>query len=131
MPTRIKLEIEGVALHPAARQRVISTSLRRMMGVVTGHGVVVVRDQYGVFKHPTGYYESRTVADVSSEPFKVWDSNVIYGPWLEGTSRRNATTRFKGYHAFRKATQKIQRDVPKVVQPVLAHMVGQLNGSSS
>jgi hypothetical protein len=129
MPTQ--LHVTGAALHPATRNRIMGRGLRDMMGVVTGHGVVVVRDQFVVFKHPTGYYESRTVADVSSEPFKVWDSNVVYGPWLEGTGRRNQTTRFKGYHSFRKATQTIQRDVPRVVAPVLARVVAQLNGGTS
>ncbi len=35
---------------------------------------------------------------------KVHDSNVVYGPWLEGVSSRNQTTRFKGYAMFRNAT---------------------------
>lgn len=130
MGSRVQVELDGVALNPAARQRVMSRGLRDMCGVVAGHGVTVVRDQFVVFKHPTGYYESRTVADVRSEPFKVWDSDVIYGPWLEGTSRRNATTRFKGYHSFRKATGTIQRDVPRVTQIIVNRVVGQLNASN-
>lgn len=125
--SQIRVEVNGTALQPAARNRIINTGIRRMLGVVTGHGVSVVRDRYTVFRNPTGYYESRTVAKVSGDPFMVWDSDVVYGPWLEGISRRNATTRFKGYHSFRKATQQIQRDVPRVVAPVLNHMVGQLN----
>ena len=37
------------------------------------------------------------------------DQNVIYGPWLEGSSTRNETTRFKGYATFRKTTQELQK----------------------
>lgn len=32
----------------------------------------------------------------------------VYGPWLEGVSSRNQTTRFKGYAMFRKTKQKLQ-----------------------
>lgn len=128
---QIRIELTGTALRPAARRAVMARGLRNMLGVVTGHGVTVVRDRYSVFKNPTGYYESRTVAKVSGDPFMVWDSDVVYGPWLEGVSRRNATTRFKGYHSFRRATGQIQRDVPRVVAPVLNRLVGQLNAGSS
>ena len=37
------------------------------------------------------------------------ESNSIYGPWLEGESARNATTRFKGYQSFRKTGQWLQK----------------------
>lgn len=58
-------------------------------------------------RHPTPYYETqinileRGIADRS-----VNDRGVIYGPWLEGTSSRNQSTRFKGYASFRRATQQ-------------------------
>ena len=125
----ITITTTGTALDPAAAARVMQRGLRDACGVVAGHGVVVVREHYGVFKQPTGYYESRTVADVGGGlPFKIWDWNVIYGPWLEGTGSRNRTTRFKGYASFRKATQKIQARVPQYTAQVWARVVGQLNG---
>lgn len=34
---------------------------------------------------------------------------ATYGPWLEGTSSRNETTRFPGYHGFRRAGQELDR----------------------
>lgn len=34
---------------------------------------------------------------------------ATYGPWLEGTGSRNQTTRFKGYHGYRKAAQELDR----------------------
>lgn len=60
------------------------------------------------FKAPTGYYESNVRIKNSNE---VWDGGLggpVYGPWLEGVGSRNNTTRFKGYHAFRKAAQALQ-----------------------
>lgn len=131
MAAHVRVELDGVALHPAQREAVMARGLRDMTGVVAGHGVSVVRSQFVVFKHPTGYYESHTVANVTKEPFEVWDSNVVYGAWLEGTSSRNQTTRFKGYHSFRKATSRIQKDVPRVCQVILNRVVAQLNGSTS
>lgn len=62
------------------------------------------------FKAPTGYYESNVrITNMSGSP-EVWDGGMAgpkYGPWLEGVGSRNNTTRFKGYHAFRKAAQAL------------------------
>lgn len=58
------------------------------------------------FKHPTGYYESHIRIKNTTAGPEVWDGGQlgpVYGPWLEGLGSRNATSRFKGYHAFRKA----------------------------
>jgi hypothetical protein len=66
------------------------------------------------FKNPTGYYESNVRLKNSSE---VWDGGQggpVYGPWLEGVSDRNNATRFKGYHAFRKAAQALDRRIEEM-----------------
>ncbi len=63
------------------------------------------------FKNPTGFYESNVRIKNSNE---VWDGGwggPVYGPWLEGVGSRNATTRFKGYHAFRKAAQALDQRI--------------------
>lgn len=63
------------------------------------------------FKHPTGYYESNVRVKNTSSGHEVWDGGhggPVYGPWLEGVGSRNATTRFKGYHAFRKAAAALE-----------------------
>jgi hypothetical protein len=66
------------------------------------------------FRQPTGYYESNVrIHNVSGSP-EVWDGGYAgpaYGPWLEGVGSRNATTRFKGYHAFRIASTKTQMKI--------------------
>lgn len=62
------------------------------------------------FKNPTGFYESNV--RITSSGNEVWDggwAGPVYGPWLEGVGSRNATTRFKGYHAFRKAADALER----------------------
>lgn len=72
-----------------------------------------------VLRNPTGYYESRIQHNMAGDLGFVHDSNVIYGGWLEGTSSRNQTTRFKGYHTFRLVTQRIDARCVDIAQGVL------------
>lgn len=63
----------------------------------------------GVYKADggsTGNYR-RNVRPVWKDQLSalITDGGVIYGPWLEGTSSRNETTRFKGYASFRKTVE--------------------------
>jgi hypothetical protein len=54
---------------------------------------------------------------------------LIYGPWLEGVSPRNFTTRFKGYQLFRLTKQFLEREiVPKMVKRHKRKMIRRLNG---
>lgn len=66
------------------------------------------------FKNPTGFYESNVRIRNTSSGHEVWDggqAGPVYGPWLEGVGSRNATTRFKGYHAFRRAAQALEERI--------------------
>lgn len=66
------------------------------------------------FQQPTGYYESNVSIHAASTGQEVWDGGQggpVYGPWLEGVGSRNETTRFKGYHAFRKAASALERRI--------------------
>ena len=58
----------------------------------------------------------------------VHDSNVVYGPWLEGVSSRNQRSRFKGYHMFRNARQTVQRIAKGVANKRIAEAVRKLGG---
>lgn len=73
-------------------------------------------------RNPTPFYESRVMHDRASSTGygRVHDSDVIYGPWLEGTGSRNSpVTRFKGYRSFRTATQRADTKAVDVAQHVL------------
>jgi hypothetical protein len=48
---------------------------------------------------------------------------VIYGPWLEGTGSRNATTRFKGYASFRRAAQVTRSRVRHIAGGVVSQYI--------
>lgn len=70
------------------------------------------RTFHSSFRQPTGYYESNVEISHEMGGPVVTDGGLagpVYGPWLEGVGTRNATTRFKGYHAFRNAARDLQR----------------------
>lgn len=78
------------------------------------------------FKNPTPYYETQVRIDRQRDEVTIDDRGIVYGPWLEGTSSRNQTTRFKGYAMFRKATQYVQGKVTVIAERVVAKTVGKL-----
>ena len=53
---------------------------------------------------------------------------VTWAPWLEGTSKRNSSTRFAGYHLFRKTAQELRKRAPEIGQQELDKIMPQLGG---
>ena len=53
---------------------------------------------------------------------------VTWGPWLEGTSKRNQSTRFKGYHLFRKTRLELDRQAGPIAEQVLLKYLPQIGG---
>lgn len=81
-----------------------------------------------VLRHPTGKYQRRIrAAAETSGRVVVDDQRSVYGPWLEGTSRRNQTTRFKGYSTFRRVLQQVEGKAPAIAQQVVARTLGRLS----
>jgi hypothetical protein len=56
-------------------------------------------------------------------------TGVVWSPWLEGTSKRNSSTRFKGYHLFRKTRQELQRRAPEIGQRELDKVMPRIGGA--
>jgi len=77
-------------------------------------------------KHPTPYYETQIIQQQRGDVDVVHDRGIVYGPWLEGTSSRNSTTRFKGYASFRKATQAVEKIAPAIVDRVVTKNLARL-----
>lgn len=83
-------------------------------------GVNRIQQRLGaVLQNPTGYYESQVQTDRAFEWVEVDDNDVVYGPWLEGTSSRNVSTRFKGYSTFRRVGQQLQGLAPQIAKPII------------
>lgn len=103
-------------------QRAVDAVAREGKNYVVGHLVTFIRK-------PTPFYWTQiAVQPVRPHYSKVWDQlTTEYGPWLEGVSKRNASTRFKGYHAFRKQTQRLTGDVPRIAEPAVDEYVREMN----
>ena len=84
-------------------------------------GKFLSRGEAGKGKASTGNYRRnvhRKFRSIGAATVgKIHDSGVVYGPWLEGTSSRNQTTRFKGYSSFRKVKQWLEKGIaPSVMK---------------
>lgn len=77
-------------------------------------------------KHPTPYYETQVTVQRQPIGVVVHDRGIVYGPWLEGTSARNKTTRFKGYKSFARGTQKLMARAGALAQQVVDRHLGRL-----
>lgn len=77
-------------------------------------------------KRWTGAYAKGMRVVETPKTFRVDDSRSVYGPWLEGTSRRNQTTRFKGYTAQRRAAQQIDKEAKGTAERVVHGHMGEL-----
>ena len=92
-------------------------------------GVFLSISEAGKGKASTGNYRRRMATKTQGLRGLITDSGTEYGPWLEGTSRRNQSTRFKGYHSFRNTVQWLNRKrVPWLVNREIDKMVRKLNG---
>jgi hypothetical protein len=62
------------------------------------------------FKNPTGRYQAHVRARrVGVGRSVVNGGDLPYGPWLEGGTRRNQRSTFKGYHSFGLTARKMRR----------------------
>lgn len=56
-------------------------------------------------------------------------SKGVYAwPWLEGTSKRNKSTQFAGYHTFRRTRSRMRRQVRPYAEAELAKFIEQMGG---
>lgn len=93
---------------------------------IAQQGADHLRDDLGVppFKAPTGWYRSHITKKRMGAYWVIWDSNVIYGPWLAGTGSRNATTRFKGYRHWQRATTHAYKISKGIMEHHIARALG-------
>ena len=125
---RASVQFKGPFFEAAARNRVLRDLERDIRDDVARESVNLVQLLLdAVLRHPTGYYRSRIRSDNTTTGALVSDSNVIYGPWLEGVSRRNQETRFKGYFTFRRAGQILPEKAHAIARRHVTRAVMRLN----
>jgi hypothetical protein len=126
MQAQVKIEIKGPVFNGQAKAATRSF-LVEATDKIAQEGYDDVKQTLGqVLRHPTGHYESRIQTSRASSGSVVHDSGVIYGGWLEGTSSRNRSTRFKGYATFRKVTQRLQSKAGPIAETVLRKYLGRM-----
>jgi hypothetical protein len=80
-------------------------------------------------QHPTPYYETQVVTQpLGPAEAHVHDRGIVYGPWLEGVGSRNQTSRFKGYHNWRLATQDLEQQVPALADAAVRRHLPAMGG---
>lgn len=80
-----------------------------------------------VLQNPTGFYQAQITADQFEDGVRVHDRGTVYGPWLEGVSARNRSTRFKGYHHFEDAAKHVNRITTTIVERNLPKLERRIN----
>lgn len=76
------------------------------------------------FINPTGWYKSHITPKKLGPFWVIQDSGVVYGPWLAGTSSRNRTSRFKGYHHWRRAVAFVHRIAQPITDKIVKRALG-------
>lgn len=74
----------------------------------------------GSARKRTGYYESRVRLESARGDTVVTDRGVVYANWLQGTSRRNASTGFKGYRHVTRALAAVEPQAVRISERALA-----------
>ena len=76
----------------------------------------------------TGHYRQSIHTEVNGLNGIIDDSQVVYGPWLEGVSSRNTRSRFKGYAAFRRTKEWLDQRMSGIVKGHTLAFIRKMNG---
>lgn len=120
-----------------ARSRIAADGQRRVHDLFAGsirvdHGrflaSITTTDRSRAYTTRSGRhsYTMPVTLDRSSETAVTTDL-ASYGPWLEGVGSRNDSTRFKGYHGFRRAGQELSMTAKVTAERALAPHVEEMN----
>lgn len=90
-------------------------------------GSITTIDETRAFTTASGHKSYTMTVPVGADEAAVTTDVATYGPWLEGTGSRNETTRFKGYHGFRRAGQELDRVASDVADEAMRPFVEEMN----
>lgn len=84
-------------------------------------------------KHPKGRFAGAIVTKDFAKGRTIMADypQTLYGPWLEGTSTRNTSTRFKGYRMFKLTRGRLRKNVGPLVQELFNEAVNKLRGGAA
>lgn len=134
MATRINLEVDTKGpFFTGAYQSELHKHLDEAKAEVAQMGVNRIQERIGArAKNPSGGYSGSVVTDVvqpfNDQVISLSGRAVTYGPWIEGTSTRNSTTRFKGYRIFRQVRSWLRKQATPMAQTRIDEFVNRMNG---
>lgn len=133
--TRLNVNVSG-PLFDGSAEAVVTQWLDATKKDVADLGVTEIKGRAAKFNRShrgTGHYATtiNTRENGAYHDQVISDGGVIYGPWLEGTSKRNDSTRFKGYHQFRRTRTKLKKLYSQVAQDKLKEYIDRMGGSES
>ena len=118
MPNLITVELgtKGKFFEPMVPMKVKKAISEGILEMATIEGQVDIQSQLfpshgyitgNLHRHISTALISPLVAQVDAGKNR-YGSNLIYASWVEGTSPRNARSRFKGYGMFKKTRKKLE-----------------------
>lgn len=119
---RVKVADDGLKMV----RGLLLDSIRDNRGVYISRTEVIEDSHVFVTRGKRKTYTIPVVADRSTEDVVTVDL-ATYGPWIEGTGSRNETTRFKGYHAFRRASQQLELVAERVADDAIKPYIEEMN----
>ena len=75
----------------------------------------------------TGNYRRNIQSKTKNLSGLITDGGVVYGPWLEGISSRNSSSRFKGYATFRRVNDWLKERSKPVFRSHVERWVRRMN----
>ena len=120
---------QSLLLRPTARTAEITAAADAMSRAMAVKAQGYVRDDLkGKARTWTGNAARHVqVARTSSSRYEVTDSGLVYWPWLNGTARRNRTSRFKGYKSFSAAALRLAREAPALLRAPVQTLIARLS----
>ena len=145
MPSfQVTVDISGPVFDGRAEQdvnKVLEATARTL--AIEGRAVIAAQaltmNKSGRAGTGPGGFGAAAGAVVAYDNWSASGNWVIYGgmkeyyfwwPWLEGTSKRNDSTRFKGYHTFREEAGRLNRRAEAVAEAELDKYIGDMGGES-
>lgn len=111
-------------------QAAVDRFVRDGTKVLTQVGYDMVRLKYAArIRQNTGHFLGRITSEVRGSIGEIYNKYIVYGYWLEGVGSRNATTRFKGYWAYRESYIELDARSAEILQPLVDKMVREMGGA--
>lgn len=129
------VRVEG-PLADGSAEEAVREWMRETVAELARRGVEQIRVSSDAMNRSGRGGTGRAAAGVRAED--RGDTQVISGgiaegeyswPWLEGTSKRNRTTRFKGYHTFRDTARHLNDEAGQVAEDKLQEYLPQMGGA--